>query len=155
MKDLENPMNRQPQVNEDYTETLNTTETVNVNNDALRLEDVKPDNQPEKTWDGPLGQMARQETSQGYAQPEAEPRPERPDTGTPQPMGTPDEATPQTQEPTIIKNPAAEYNSQEDEKDEMSSEDLEEETIEHSEQGNMNDMRGYNEPKAKETEYYK
>ena len=156
MKDLENPMYRQPQMDDDYKETLNTTETVNVNNDALRFEDVKPENQPEKTWDSPLGQMAREEsTSQGYAQPEAEPRPDMPNTGTPQPMGTPDEATPQTQEPTIIQNPAAEYNSQEDENDEMSSEDLEEETIEHSEQGNMNDMKGYNEPQAKETEYYK
>ena len=155
MKDLENPMNRQPQIDDDYTETANTTETVNVNNDALRFEDVKTVKPEEKTWDSPLGQIARQETSQGYAQPEAEPRPEVPNTGTPQPMGTPDEATPQTQEPTIIQNPAAEYDSQEDENDEMSSEDLEEETIEHSEQGNMNDMRGYNEPKAKESEYYK
>jgi hypothetical protein len=32
---------------------------------------------------------------------------------------------------------------------------MEEESVEHSEKGNLNDMRGYNEPKTKESEYYK
>ena len=157
-------MNRQPQTDENYPDT------VNVNQDALRLEDVKQDQMPEKTWDGPLGEIAREATSQGYAQSEAEPRPEiepkpnsepeiqpapeRPDTGISSPLGIPD-MEPQVQPPTIIQNPVAEYNSQVDEQENKSSEEIEEESVEHSEKGNLNDMKGYNEPIAKESEYYK
>ena len=165
MKDLENPMNREPQVSKDYTESAN------INDDALRFEDVDADKSPEKTWDGPLGQMAReQSTPHGYGQIEAEPRPEiepnpntepeiqpapeRPDTGSPNPFGNP-ETEPQVQPPTIIQNPVAEYNSQVDEQENKSSEEIKEESIEHSEKENLNDMKGYNEPKAKESEYYK
>jgi hypothetical protein len=160
---MENVMNRQPQTTENYTDS------VNFSQEALRTQNSDKDQMEEKTWDGPLGQVTREtETQHSYTQPEAEPRsegdqqqpdmqpqPEGPDTGTPQPMGNPDEVMPQTQEPTIIQNPAAEYDSQVDENDEMDSEDLEEDVVEHSEKGNMNDMRGYNEPKSKESEYYK
>lgn len=157
---MENPINRQPQANENYTDS------VNFDQEALRMQNNDKKQMEEKTWDGPLGQAVREEsTTHGYAQPEAEPRPgtqpeiqpnpQGPDTGTPQPMGSPDEVTPQTQDPTIIKNPAAEYDSQANEDDDMDSEDMEEESIEHSEQGNLNDMKGYNEPKTRESEYYK
>ena len=159
---MENPMNRQPQTNENYTDS------VNFSQEALRTQNSDEDQIEEKTWDGPLGRVAREQgTSQGYAQPEAEPRtginpepeiqpnPQRPDTGTPQPMGSPDEATPQTQEPTIVQNPAAEYDSENNEQETKNSEEVEEDSIEHSEQGNMNDMKGYNEPKSQESEYYK
>jgi hypothetical protein len=160
---MENVMNRQPQTTENYTDS------VNFSQEALRTQNSDKDQMEEKTWDGPLGQVTREtETQHSYTQPEAEPRsegdqqqpdmqpqPERPDTGTPQPMGSPDEVMPQTQEPTIIQNPAAEYDSQDDENDEMDSEELEEDVVEHSERGNMNDMRGYNEPKSRDSEFYK
>jgi hypothetical protein len=160
---MENVMNRQPQTTENYTDS------VNFSQEALRMQNSDKGQMEEKTWDGPLGQVTREtETQHSYTQPEAEPRsegdqqqpdiqpqPGGPDTGTPQPMGSPDEVMPQTQEPTIIQNPAAEYDSQDDENDEMDSEDLEEDVVEHSERGNMNDMRGYNEPKSRESEYYK
>lgn len=160
---MKDPMNRQPQTNENYPDT------VNVNQDALRLEDVNKDQMPEKTWDGPLGEVAREATSQGYAQPEAEPRPEiepkpnmepeiqpapeRPDTGSPNPYGNP-ETEPQVQPPTIIQNPVAEYSSQGADEHNKSSQEVEEESVEHSEKGNLNDMKGYNEPKSRESEYY-
>jgi hypothetical protein len=160
---MENVMNRQPQTTENYTDS------VNFSQEALRTQNSDKDQMEEKTWDGPLGQVTREtETQHSYTQPEAEPRsegdqqqpdmqpqPEGPDTGTPQPMGSPDEVMPQTQEPTIIQNPAAEYDSQDDENDEMDSEELEEDVVEHSERGNMNDMRGYNEPKSRDSEFYK
>jgi hypothetical protein len=159
---MENQMNRQPQTNENYTDS------VNFSQEALRTQNSDKEQMAEKTWDGPLGQITREsEVSQGYAKPEAQPRaegdqqpeiqPQEPNTGTPQPMGSPDEVTPQTQEPTIIQNPAAEYDSQDDEMDSenMDSEEMEEDSIEHSERGNMSDMKGYNEPKSKESGYYK
>lgn len=162
---MKDPMNRQPQTDKNYPDT------VNVNQDALRLEDVEQDQMPEKTWDGPLGEVAREANkAQGYAQPEAEPRPEiepkphtepeiqpapeRPDTNSPNPFGNP-ETVPQIQPPTIIQNPVAEYDSQSEEEHTKSSEEVEKESLEHSEKGNLNDMKGYNEPKARESEFYK
>lgn len=161
---MKDPMNRQFQTNKDYPDT------VNVNQDALRLDDIDKDQMPEKTWDGPLGEVAREAISQGYTQPEAEPRPEiepkphtepeiqpapeRPDTGMPNPLGNPD-TVPQVQPPTIIQNPVAKYDSQTEEEHNKSSEEVEEESVEHSEKGNLNDMKGYNEPKARESEFYK
>ena len=64
-------------------------------------------------------------------------------------MTNPDEVTPQTQEPTIIQQPVAETEEYTD------SADLEEDVIEHSERGNLNDMEGYNEPKSNESQFYK
>jgi hypothetical protein len=143
---MENPTNRQPQTNENYPDS------VNFDQEALRMQNNNKEQMPEKTWDGPLGEVAREaSTAQGYAQPEAEPRPEiqpkphtepeiqpaheRPDTGVPNPLGNPD--------------------SQSEEEHNKSSEEVEEESVEHSEKGNLNDMRGYNEPKSKESEFYK
>lgn len=143
---MENSMNRQPQANENYTDS------VNFNQEALTTQKDGKTILPEKTWDGPLGQAVREEFVQGYTQPEAEPRKDKPEI-TPQPLGTPNEANPQTQDPTIIRNPAAEYDSEDDEQ--MDSSAMEEDSVEHSEKGNLNDMRGYNEPKTKESEYYK
>lgn len=162
---MKDPMNRQPQTNENYPDS------VNFDQEALRLKNTDKGQMEEKTWDGPLGQIAREQgIAQGYAQPEAEPRPEiepkpsvepeiqpvpeRPDTGISNPLGIPD-TEPQVQPPTIIQNPVAEYNSQVNEQENKSSEEVEEENIVHSEKVNMNDMRGYNEPITKESEYYK
>jgi hypothetical protein len=162
---MENPMNRQPQTNENYTDS------VNFSQEALRTQNSDKDQMEEKTWDGPLGEAVREAgTTQGYAQPEAEPRPEiepkpnmepeiqpapeRPDTGMPNPLGNPD-TEPQVQPPTIIQTPVAEYDSQAEDEHTKSSEEVEEENVEHSEKGNMNDMQGYNEPKSRESEYYK
>lgn len=160
---MENQTNKQPQTNENYPDS------VKIEQDALRMNESNV--LPEKTWDGPLGEAVRDATNeQDYGKTEAQPRPEiepdfkpepeiqpapeRPDTAMPSPLSNPD-TNPQVQPPTIIENPVAEYDSQANEQENKSSEDLEEETIEHSEQGNMNDMRGYNEPKNKESEYYK
>lgn len=161
---MENQQNNESLINENYPDSSKEEQTGTVKSDEgiSKL--------PEKTWDGPLGEVARKASSQGYAQPEAEPRPEiepkpntepeiqpapeRPDTGMPNPLGNPD-TEPQVQPPTIIQNPVAEYNSQVDEQENKSSEEVEEESIDHSEKSNMNEMRGYNEPKTKESEYYK
>jgi hypothetical protein len=143
---MENLMNQQPQANENYTDA------VNFNQEALKTQNSDKTILPEKTWDGPLGQAVRDETEQGHPKPEAEPRTDTPD-ATPQPLGTPNEANPQTQDPTIVRNPAAEYDSEDDEQ--MDSAAMEENSVEHSEKGNLNDMKGYNEPKSRESEFYK
>lgn len=104
----------------------------------------------EKTWDGPLGEAVREAgTSQGYAQPEAEPRPETEEIGQQRPLSDPNEARPQTQSPTVVQEPVAEQD------DNRTSLEIEEENNEHSEDNNVNDMRGYNEPKTHESEFYK
>ena len=160
-----NQQNNESLTNENYPDSPKEEQSGTVNSTEGNGK------MPEKTWDGPLGQVAREAiTSQGYAQPEAEPRPEiepkphtepeiqpapeRPDTGMPNPLGNPD-TEPQVQPPTIIQNPVAEYNSQGENEHTISSEEVEEESVEHSEKGNLNDMRGYNEPKGKESEFYK
>ncbi len=161
---MENQQINESLINENYPDSSKEEQagTVNSNEGNGKM--------PEKTWDGPLGEIAREANSQGYAQPEAEPRPEiepkphtepeiqpapeRPDTGISNPLGNPD-TEPQVQPPTIIQNPVAEYDSQSEEEHNKSSEEVEEESVEHSEKGNLNNMRGYNEPKSKESEFYK
>ena len=104
----------------------------------------------EKTWDSPLGEAVRESgTTQGYTQPDPEIQPETEETGNQRPLTNPDEVSPQTQEPTTIQQPVAETEEYTD------SADLEEDVIEHSERGNLNDMEGYNEPKTNESQFYK
>lgn len=98
----------------------------------------------EKTWDGPLGEALRNGgTGQGYTQPEAIPRPETEETGNqkPLPLNDPNEARPQTQEPTVIQQPVAAHF------EELNSEEAQEKSIEHSEENNVSHKRGYNETK--------
>ena len=108
-------------------------------------------NSEEKTWeDGPMGAAVREAgNNQGYTQPDPEIQPETEETGNQRPLTNPDEATPQTTEPTVIQQPTAETEEYTD------SADLEEDVIEHSERGNLNDMEGYNEPKSNEGQFYK
>jgi hypothetical protein len=104
----------------------------------------------EKTWDGPMGTAVREAgQNQGYTQPDPEIQPETEETGNQRPLTNPDEASPQTQKPTVIQEPVAETEEYTD------SAELEEDVIEHSERGNLNDMKGYNEPKSNESEFYK
>ena len=103
-----------------------------------------------KTWDGPLGEAVRESgTGQGYTQPEPEIDPATEETGNQRPINDPNEARPQTEPPTVIQEPVAEIEEYED------SAALEADVIEHSENGNLNDMKGYNEPKSNESEFYK
>jgi hypothetical protein len=96
--------------------------------------------QPEKTWDGPLGQAIRTSgTGHGYTQPQAEPRTETIETGNQQPLSNPDEVQPQTQQPTVIQQPVAINEQQPD------SEQVENDAIDHSEKGILSRMNGYNE----------
>lgn len=108
-------------------------------------------NSEEKTWeDGPMSAAVREAgDNQGYTQPDPEIQPETEETGNQRPLTNPDEVSPQTQEPTIIQQPTAETEEYTD------SADLEEDVIEHSERGNLNDMEGYNEPKSNENQFYK
>ena len=108
-------------------------------------------NRDENTWeDGPMDAAVREAGSnQGYTQPDPEIKPETEETGNQRPLTNPDEARPQTQEPTTIQQPVAET------KEYTDAADLEEDVIEHSEQGNLNDMKGYNEPKSNESQFYK
>lgn len=105
----------------------------------------------EKTWeDGPMGAAVKEAGNDyGYTQPDPEIQPETEETGNQRPLTNPDEVTPQTQQPTIIQQPVAETEEYTD------SADLEEDVIEHSEQGNLNNMEGYNEPKSNESQFYK
>lgn len=104
----------------------------------------------EKTWDGPLGEAVRESgTGQGYATPDPEIEPSTEETGNQRPINDPNEARPQTSPPTVIQEPVAETEEYKD------SAELEEDVIEHSEKGNLNDMEGYNEPKSRESEFYK
>jgi hypothetical protein len=108
-------------------------------------------NSEEKTWeDEPMSAAVREAgQNQGYTQPDPEIQPETEETGNQRPLTNPDEARPQTTEPTIIQQPTAETEEYTD------SADLEEDVIEHSERGNLNDMEGYNEPKSNESQFYK
>ena len=102
--------------------------------------------QEEKTWDGPLGEALRQaESSQRYAPPEAVPRTETTETGNQNPLGNPDEIKPQTQKPTVIQQPVS------NEEEELSSEEIQKRSTEHSEKNNVSDKRGYNELKVKKS----
>jgi hypothetical protein len=104
----------------------------------------------EKTWDGPLGEAVRESgTNKGYTQPEPEIKPATEETGNQRPINDPNEARPQTEPPTVIQEPVAETEEYKD------STELEEDIIEHSERGNLNDMKGYNEPKSNESQFYK
>jgi hypothetical protein len=104
----------------------------------------------EKTWDGPLGEAVRESgTGQGYTQPEPEIKPATEETGNQRPVNDPNEARPQTEPPTVIQEPVAETEEY------IDSADLEADVIEHSERGNLNDMKGYNEPKSNESQFYK
>ncbi|MEA5259242.1 hypothetical protein VB264_15705 [Arcicella aquatica] len=98
----------------------------------------------EKTWDGPLGEAVRHANSaQIYAVPEAIPRTTTIETGNQKPLSNPDEARPKTQKPTVIQQPVANDDEQ------PSSEELQKQSIEHSEKNNVSDKRGYNELKTK------
>jgi hypothetical protein len=88
-------------------------------------------------------------SNEGYTQPDPEIKPETEETGNQRPINDPNEARPQTQAPTIIQEPVAETEEYRD------SAELEEDVIEHSERGNLNDMEGYNEPKSNESQFYK
>jgi hypothetical protein len=104
----------------------------------------------ERTWDGPLGEAVRASgTGRGYAQPDPEIEPSTEETGNQRPINDPNEARPQTSPPTVIQEPVAETEAYKD------SAELEEDVIEHSEKGNLNDMEGYNEPISSESEFYK
>ena len=105
----------------------------------------------EKTWkDGPMAEAVKEAGYiYGYTQPDPEIQPETEETGNQRPLTNPDEARPQTQEPTIIQQPTAETQEYSD------SAELEADVIEHSERGNLNDMEGYNEPKSNESQFYK
>ncbi len=104
----------------------------------------------EKTWDGPLGKAVRESgRNKGYTQPEPEIKPATEETGNQRPVNDPNEARPQTEPPTVIQEPVAETKEYKD------STELEEDVIEHSEKGNLNDMKGYNEPKSNESQFYK
>jgi hypothetical protein len=104
----------------------------------------------EKTWDGPLGEAVRESgTSQGYTQPEPEIKPATEETGNQRPVNDPNEARPQTEPPTVIQEPVAETEEY------IDSANLEADVMEHSERGNLNDMKGYNEPKSNESQFYK
>ena len=103
----------------------------------------------EKTWDGPLGEAVRESGSgQGYTQPEPEIKPATEETGNQRPINDPNEAKPQTEPPTVIQEPVAEFEEYQD------SVELEADVIEHFENGNLNDMNGYNELKSNESEFY-
>ena len=108
-------------------------------------------NTEEKTWeDGPMVAAVREAgNSTGYTQPDPEIKPATEETGNQRPINDPNEARPQTESPTVVQEPVAETEEYKD------SADLEEDVIEHSERGNLNDMEGYNEPKSNESQFYK
>ena len=137
-------MENQQNIQSDYLPSENDLQGGELANKVIT-------NTEEKTWeDGPMGEAVREAGSNtGYTQPDPEIKPETEETGNQRPLTNPDEARPQTQEPTIIQQPTAETEEYTD------SADLEEDVIEHSERGNLNDMEGYNEPKSNENQFYK